>query len=210
LILVKQGAAGVRILMGRRSRGHDFMPNKWVFPGGRVDRGDYGAPAASELAPDVAAALAAAVPPGRARSLPRALAMAAVRETYEEAGLLLAAPFASRARARGWSGFLDAGAAPDLAALSFLARAVTPPDLPKRFDACFFTADAARLLSQTRAQGSGELDEIDWFTLEAVERLDLPNVTRFIVGELIQRLADRSRPVLSLRPRRGDRHPAMI
>ena len=48
LILVRRDLGAPRILMGCRSGGHNFMPNKWVFPGGRVDRCDFTAPAASE------------------------------------------------------------------------------------------------------------------------------------------------------------------
>jgi 8-oxo-dGTP pyrophosphatase MutT (NUDIX family) len=206
LILVKSQADGARLLMGRRSGGHDFMPNKWVFPGGRVDRGDFGAPAASELTPEVAGKLRAAASGDRSAGLPRALAMAAVRETFEEAGLLLARRSAPGRRPGSWRRFLEAGGAPDLAALDFFARAVTPPDRPKRFDACFFTADAQRLLSLDGGVVSGELDEIDWFSFEEIEALDLPAVTRLVVRELKARMADPARPVLtltarSLRPR---------
>jgi 8-oxo-dGTP pyrophosphatase MutT (NUDIX family) len=208
LILVRHDSGEPRLLMGCRHRGHDFMPNKWVFPGGRVDRCDFTAPAARELRPDVAGRLAETAP--RARGLPRALAMAAIRETFEEAGLLVARPSPPRPAVGGWRAFLEAGAAPDLAALDFIARAITPPSQPKRFDARFFTADASALMSLTRAGETGELGEIDWFTLDQIEALDLPNVTRFVVRELAQRLKEPGRPVLSLSARNGKRHLAML
>ncbi|HZV84213.1 MAG TPA: NUDIX hydrolase, partial [Brevundimonas sp.] len=88
LILTRPGGAGPEVLMGRRARGHVFMASKWVFPGGRVERTDAGAPAATEMAPVETARLVREVPPRRAR----ALALAAVRETFEETGLLLAEP----------------------------------------------------------------------------------------------------------------------
>ena len=50
LILYRQTSDGPRILMGCRSEGHDFMPNKYVFPGGRVDDEDELVPALTELA----------------------------------------------------------------------------------------------------------------------------------------------------------------
>ena len=59
LILVRRDSAQPAILMGRRSGGHDFMPGKWVFPGGRIDRADYRAAALSELRAEVAEELAA-------------------------------------------------------------------------------------------------------------------------------------------------------
>jgi 8-oxo-dGTP pyrophosphatase MutT (NUDIX family) len=210
LILVRRDLGEPRLLMGRRSGGHDFMPDKWVFPGGRVDRCDFDAPAATELAPEVAARLAATAPAKGAHTLPRALAMAAVRETFEEAGLLLAQPSAPRPAIGGWRAFLEAGAAPDLAALDFVARAITPPSRPKRFDARFFMAEATALLSLERRADTGELGEIDWFSFDEVEALDLPNVTRFVVREIAQRLAEPGRPVLSLSARHGKRHLAML
>ena len=208
LILVRRKGAAVSVLMGRRSRGHDFMPGKWVFPGGRVDRGDFSAPAASELVPDVAARLALTAP--HRPTLPRALAMAAIRETFEEAGLLLARPAPVRPASGGWRPFLALGAAPDLGALSFVARAITPPYRPKRFDARFFMAEASALLSQERLGDSGELDEIEWIPLPETARFDLPNVTSFVLKELALRLEDPSRPILSLSARHGARHLAML
>ena len=49
MILIRKDDDKPRILMGQRSRGHDFMPDKFVFPGGRVDTQDGRAPALSEL-----------------------------------------------------------------------------------------------------------------------------------------------------------------
>jgi len=208
LILVRGAHKGPEILMGRRSRGHDFMPGKWVFPGGRVDPSDFRAPAASELQPEVETKLRLTAP--RRPTLPRALALAAVRETWEEAGLMLAKPAPVRAVAGPWRGFVDVGALPDLSALSFVARAITPPYRPKRFDARFFMAEASALLSQDRSQGSGELDEIAWIPIAETQAFDLPNVTTFVVKELEQRLADPTRPILSLSARYGARHMAML
>lgn len=208
LILIKRERGAVRVLMGRRSRGHDFMPDKWVFPGGRVDRGDFNAPAANALKPEVETKLRLTAP--RRPTLPRALAMAAIRETWEEAGLMLAVKAPTRSAAGPWRGFIEAGALPNLQALEFVARAVTPPYRPKRFDARFFMAEARDLLSQTRSEGSGELDEIDWIGLDDTSKLDLPNVTRFVLKELEERLADPARPVLSLSARYGARHLARL
>src|SRR3974390_2920267 len=95
MILIRRDGPKIRVLMGRRNDRHTFMPGLWVFPGGRVDRGDHHAPAASDLRPEVAAVFAAHGRPGRA------LAMAAVRETFEEAGLLLAEPAPTRPGAGG-------------------------------------------------------------------------------------------------------------
>ncbi len=201
LIIIRRDAAKPRVLMGRRHGGHDFMPDKWVFPGGRIDRSDFSAPSGAELRPQVAARLEKTAPQRRAR----ALALTAVRETFEEAGLLLAQPAPSRPGAGPWREFLQIGAAADLAALDFIARAITPPYRPKRFDARFFMADAERLLSLERRPDCGELDEIAWVDLDEAMALDLPNITRFVLQELVLRLEDPDRPAPFMRFLRGAR-----
>lgn len=175
------------------------MPGKWVFPGGRIDPSDFRAPCATDLRPEVAARLQKTAPPLRAR----ALALAAIRETFEETGLLLAKRAPPRPSAGPWRPFLGLGALPDLEALDFVARAVTPPMSPKRFDARFFLANADRLVSLEREADCGELDEIAWFELSAARELDLPSVTRFVLGEIDLRLADPGRAAPYLRFTRG-------
>ena len=184
LIIVRRDGSKPRLLMGRRAGGHDFMPNKWVFPGGRIDRADFRAPYATDLRPEVLARLSKTGPVRRMR----ALALSAVRETFEEVGLLLAKPAPARPAAGPWREFLAMGAAPDLDALDFIARAVTPPYRPKRFDARFFMAEADRLISLERQPDCGELDEIAWVDLEEALALDLPDITRYVLRELQTRL----------------------
>ncbi|MFN3857969.1 MAG: NUDIX hydrolase [Caulobacter sp.] len=204
LIIVRRDGPKPRLLMGRRAQGHAFMPSKWVFPGGRIDRTDFTAPAASDLAPEEEARLRLTA---RHASpvLPRALAMAAVRETFEETGLLLAREATPRPGAGPWREFLEAGALADLSPLRFVARAITPPYRPKRFDARFFMADAESLLSLDRRPDCGELDEIAWVDLDETLALDLPNITRFVVQEIAQRLEDDSRPAPFMRFLQGAR-----
>jgi 8-oxo-dGTP pyrophosphatase MutT (NUDIX family) len=201
LIVLRRDGPTPRVLMGRRHGGHSFMPDKWVFPGGRIDPSDFRAPVATELRPDVAEKLATTAPPKRAR----ALALSAIRETFEETGLLLAKPGAHRPIAGPWRLFVEQNALPDLAALDFIARAVTPPMVPKRFDARFFMADAEHLISLDRQADCGELDEIAWFGLEEALSLDLPAVTDMVLREIPKRLLDPSRPFPYLRMRRGQR-----
>ena len=194
LLIVRTDApAGeARVLMGRRHRGHAYLPAKWVFPGGRIDRADFAVPAATELRPAVAALLERTAPVRRAR----ALACAAIRETFEETGLLLGRRAAPVRRTGVWGPFLAAGALPDLAALDLIARAVTPPARTRRFDARFFMADAGALISLDPGSGSGELDELAWFSWAEAAALDLPRITRGILAEAALWRADRSRPIL--------------
>jgi len=190
LILLRRDGPEPRLLMGRRAAGHAFMPDKWVFPGGRVDRADFRARSLSELRPEVAAVLDRSAPPARAGALARASGIAAVRETWEEAGLVLGRLEGDRLL-------------PDLAALEMVAHAITPPGRVRRFDARFFTADASALQGLERTPGSGELQEIAWFTLADALQLDLPSITRFVVSEIAERQSDPTRPVPSVRMLRG-------
>jgi 8-oxo-dGTP pyrophosphatase MutT (NUDIX family) len=199
MILIRRDGPKIRVLMGRRNDRHTFMPGLWVFPGGRVDRSDRHAPAANHLRPEVAALFEAHGRPGRA------LAMAAVRETFEEAGLLLARPAPSRPGAGPWREFMVQGALPDLSALDVVARAITPPAVAKRFDTWFMMAEADRLISLQRQPDCGELDEIAWVDFDEAIELKLPNVTRFVLGEARARLDDPHRPRLFLK--KGASHP---
>jgi 8-oxo-dGTP pyrophosphatase MutT (NUDIX family) len=195
LILVRRDGEP-KILMGRRHSGHAFMPSKWVFPGGAVDRTDSRAPSASELDPETARRLGPRA---------RALALAAIRETFEEAGLLLARPAGAARAPAAWRSFTERGVLPDLAPLAFVARAITPPYRHKRFDARFFMADAEHLLSLDRLADTGELEEIAWFSMEDAETLDLPSITRFVVREVGQRLDSPERRAPFVRMIRGAR-----
>jgi 8-oxo-dGTP pyrophosphatase MutT (NUDIX family) len=128
-----------------------------------------------------------------------------VRETVRGGGPAARPPRATRPGAGAWRPFLAQGAAPDLAALTFVARAITPPYRPKRFDARFFMAEASALLSLERAPDCGELDEIAWVDLPEALALDLPNITRFVLGDLAERLDDPGRPIPFMRFQRGAR-----
>lgn len=166
LILVRGGR---EVMMGQRSKGHVFMPDKWVFPGGRVDPCDARAKAASELTAETDALLRKGTV---SRRPPRAFALAATRETLEEAGLRVGT---------------EAG--PELDKLSFIARAITPPYRPRRFDARFFMADAEAVLADDKPAEGEELLHVRWFSLAEANALDLPSITRFVLKEVEARLA---------------------
>ena len=163
-----------RVLMGRRRASQVFLPNKWVFPGGRVDDEDR----------TLAAELSAAVP-GRDDNVSRlSFVLAAIRELFEEAGLLLDDPHATRRPLPGtWQHFARSGRMPAIRHLSPLARAITPPGLPRRFDTWFFVAERTNISKRT-FEPDGELLDLGWFTLSEVRGLDLPHITRLIVDDV--------------------------
>ena len=86
LIVWREGPEGAEVLMGRRSRRAAFVPDFFVFPGGRLDPADRLVRPATPL--DASATARMGVRGDAA--LAEALALAAVRETFEETGLVLA------------------------------------------------------------------------------------------------------------------------
>ena len=188
LILIEQGLHGPRVLMGRRHDGHKFMPGKFVFPGGAVEPVDRRMSIAGPLDAIVEAKLLAETRHS-SPDFARALALAALRETFEETGLALGvgdwgAP--ENPPDGAWARFAATGVFPALDGLDFLARAITPPGRPRRFDARFFVADAS--LIAHRADGvvhpEAELVELVWTPLDKALELDIPAITRTILGDL--------------------------
>jgi len=165
LILVRRQSSAPRILMGQRAGGHAFMPNKYVFPGGRLDAVDCRVKPARDLHPATLAKLMARMRGKPTESRARGLAQAAVRETWEEAGLLF-----GRSRA---------DEAPDLSGLTLFMRAITPPGRTRRYDSRFFVADAGQLanIDQPHHDGCGELLTLSWLSLDEIASLDLPLIT---------------------------------
>ena len=182
LILVRQKGKVPEVLLGCRDAKHAFMPNRYVFPGGRVDRADSRIPVATPLDRHVNARLQKAATAQRAR----ALAVAAVRETFEETGLMLAKPFKNGPPEEDfgehWRGFLDTGMGPALDCLDLIARAVTPPGRPRRFNARFFMARAEDASGEIRH--SSEMGDIRWVKLDEARDLPLPTITGLILGEI--------------------------
>lgn len=193
LIIIDRGKPEPRVLMGRRHHGHKFMPGKFVFPGGRIEAVDRFMTVASALHPTVAGKLLAQTRrPSLSRG--RALALAAVRETFEETGLLVGgkAPAIAAAVPEGaWSAFVGQNVLPDLSSLHFVARAITPPRRPKRFDTRFFAVDAQMIAGEVGGiiGPEAELVELAWVSLDEATQLDLPTITRVVLKELAARTA---------------------
>lgn len=179
LILYRQSRNNIEILMGERSARHSFLPNTYVFPGGRVDPSDSRIPAARGLREDVLTRLCRG---GCSPSRAHGLAVAAIRETFEETGLRLAAshPMPKISKVNVWNEFGTSTCGPDLSKLDYIARAVTPPSRKKRFNTRFFVADADTLEGEMK--GSGELLDLKWVTLKEALDLDIPLITERVLG----------------------------
>jgi 8-oxo-dGTP pyrophosphatase MutT (NUDIX family) len=172
--------------MGLRGAGAAFMPDKYVFPGGAVDRADGLVP----LAMPIGEACRARLMKENDHLAPDALAAAAIRELWEETGLCLGARGNWPDAPADWSGFAARGLLPDASALRFFFRAITPPGRPRRFDARFFLADASALATDPDdfSDAADELSHLHWVALDDVRRLSLPYITRIVLAELAQHL----------------------
>src|SRR5256885_4811027 len=143
LILIDRAGHKPKVLVGRRHDNVVFMPGKYVFPGGRVDKSDNRVPVAAPIPDELEANLLKGSPkiaPSRAR----ALAVAAIREACEETGLCLGRKVDKPVKLEGaWQPFAEAGLLPDPSSLFLIARAVTPPRPVRRLDTRLFPADAS-------------------------------------------------------------------
>lgn len=192
LILIDRSSAVPKVLLGKRHHGHKFMPGKYVFPGGGLEPADQRMAVARPLDPHAEARLMRQVKrPSAVKA--RAFALAAIRETYEETGLLLGSGKSEMPAVPvgPWSAFAQAGVLPDLGAIHFVARAITPPRRPRRFDARFFTADAGAIAH--RIEGiigpDAELVELVWMPIKEARGLDLPTITGVVLEELEMRIS---------------------
>jgi 8-oxo-dGTP pyrophosphatase MutT (NUDIX family) len=179
LVLVRRHKGAPHILMGRRSKKSVF-PEFYVFPGGRVDKSDAVVTPSAHLSEQALNELCERG--GCTPDLARALATAAIRETFEETGLLIANSGNVGLSEGTWAEFAARGVAPAHDRLRFIGRAITPATAPVRFHARFFVADGDQ--AEGDLQGNGELEALDWYPLDKALTLPAVDVTQFILREL--------------------------
>jgi 8-oxo-dGTP pyrophosphatase MutT (NUDIX family) len=170
VILYRTDGSAPRVLMGQRQRNAIFMPDKFVFPGGRVDKAD--GDAQLTLTEHLYRALSS-----HSRDFgPEAIVAAGIREVREETGLRIA----------------------NLDAMRFVFRAVTPPGRPRRFDARFLLAPASSIAGNPDdLSGDNELTDLTWIEIPEARRLPLPFITEVVLAEIeaILRHPDEPRPI---------------
>lgn len=152
VIIARDTAAGLEVYMLRRSSKSKAVPDAYVFPGGTVDRSDLSPQARMRLV-------------GTWRPAEPAFTYAAIRETFEECGLLFADKPIPEDRLRDARNRTLAGTITfhqalveldvhlDASAVHYFSRWITPPSIPHRFDARFFVANVP----------AGQVAEVDAF-----------------------------------------------
>jgi 8-oxo-dGTP pyrophosphatase MutT (NUDIX family) len=187
LLLIDRSGGELRILMGKRHMRHVFMPGKFVFPGGRTEAADGRISAIAELSETDQTKLLTGMGSRSSIQRCRALALSAIRETYEEAGLFLGRRHSDSPSIThpDWAAFVERNIHPDLSVLRYFARATTPPGGSRRFDTRFFLAfrDAVADSLPEATGPSQELEELCWLPFPEATRLDIPEITRMIIRE---------------------------
>jgi 8-oxo-dGTP pyrophosphatase MutT (NUDIX family) len=178
LILLRGNGRDLELLAGRRPGHVKFMPGVWVFPGGAIDpedkkpwRGETGG---------------VHLPPRLARS-----ARAALRETWEEVGVLVgrrAPPPSNPTEDRHRLSPIEAayagrgiGAAIDV--LTYIGRAITPTPVFRRFNTRFFLADGEAVFGEPAS--SDELEDVNWHPIERKELVPFRDVTQFMLARAV-------------------------
>lgn len=190
LILLDRRGDQTLVLMGRRHARHAFMPGKFVFPGGRTDPSDSRIAVAEHLHPAEEAKLIGTGSRASAARA-RAIALSAIRETYEEAGLLIGRKGPFSTDRPEWQDFAHHSVCPSLETLRFVARAITPPGRVRRFDTRFLAAWRSDVVVALPDGGpTNELEELVWLPLADAKAADIPTITRTVLDELERRLSD--------------------
>lgn len=187
VIVLRDKATAPKVLMGQRGHNAAFMPSKFVFPGGALDPADRQVRLASPLSDRCMARLRQDADP----DLAEPLVLTALREMWEETGLLLGHPDeAAKGRAadmpEDWRSYFQHGVLPSGEGMRFVFRAITPPGRPRRFDARFFLVDADRIVSDLDdfSQAADELSLLQWIPLDQARSFDLPFITEVVLAEV--------------------------
>lgn len=224
LLILDEKNGRPHVLMGRRHKAHTFMPDVFVFPGGRVDFPDNYAPFATDLTEQTASRLMASGPKNIATiKRARAFALAAIRETFEEVGLLVGQQLDQKQQPHKmsknalWKPFLDHGQIPDLSLLRYVARATTPAKLVRRYDTRFFAVTRDAIGLELPESPTNELSELTWVPLDDISKLNIPWITSMILNDVATRIAKESsihlsdnQPVPVYATRHGKRSRVLI
>ena len=174
LILLRGEGADLELLAGRRPGHVRFMPGVWVFPGGAIDREDnrpmHGEAGAEQLSPRLLRC-----------------ARAALRETWEESGVVVGRPGTAGAAGGELAGveraYAERGVIPAFDVLTYVGRAITPTPVFRRFNTRFFLADASAVFGDPIS--SEELEDVGWHPIGRRPLTPFRDVTQFMLSQAI-------------------------
>lgn len=174
LILLRGADRDLEVLAGRRSLRARFMPGVYVFPGGAVDAEDW-RPWQLEVGADT-------LPPRLLRC-----ARAALRETWEEAGVLFgrpaAAPLAAHPGSPVAAAYAAAGLRVAIDRLAYVGRAITPARVFRRFNTRFFLGDGDDVVGEPHP--TDELEDVRWHPIGRQPLEPLRDVSQFMLARAI-------------------------
>lgn len=191
VVLLRGGKESSEVLLGRRSARLRFMPGYYVFPGGGLEPTDHRLSGFVEPPPED---FGSKIDDGT-RELMAALRRAALREVWEETGLLIGR-ISQEARPRVepqegvWQEYRKFRLQPAFSSLQYIARAITPATSPIRFHSRFFLCQLDDLTLAGKLLGDGELEDLRWRRLDALEHLPMADVTRAVLAQALRRQRD--------------------
>jgi 8-oxo-dGTP pyrophosphatase MutT (NUDIX family) len=174
LILLRGEGKALEVLAGRRPLNVKFMPGVYVFPGGAIDPPDR---------------IAWSVETGTEALGPKLMrsARAALRETWEEAGVLIGRPggrpATQPARAPIEQAYIEQGLMATMDVLTYVGRAITPSHSFRRFNTRFFLGDGSDVHGEPVA--SEELEDVGWHPVGHEAFASFRDVTRFMLARAI-------------------------
>ena len=174
LILLRGEGKALEVLAGRRPLHVKFMPGVYVFPGGAIDPPDRIAWSVEAGTEALGSKLACS-------------ARAALRETWEEAGVLIGRsgrlPPVLSARAPVEHAYLERGLVAAMDLLTYVGRAITPSHSFRRFNTRFFLCDGGNVFGEPAA--SEELEDVGWHPVGHEAFASFRVVTRFMLARAI-------------------------
>lgn len=194
LIILRKNGNDIEMLMGKRHLSHAFMPGVYVFPGGKVDLADSKLVTESKIAKQTQDLLMFDMKGRASVARANAMALAAIRETFEETGYIIGQKTdkCPKTKSKTWQEFYQTGNIPYLDKCYYVARAITPPGGKLRYDTRFFAIwqdDIPNGLSRS-GDGTDELSELLWVNINDVADINAPVITKTIIYELELRIKD--------------------
>lgn len=171
IILFDRSDKDLKVLVGKRASAHVFMPDVFVFPGGKRDSKDYSIPFSSDLKVSEFEKLQRKAQRPLSKTSARALALAAARELEEETGLQLSSK-------NGNNNY-------ELSKLRYIARAITPPGQARRYDTRFFTCFIDEIgINANDVNDTNELQKVHWLNLNSQPNIQMAPITRLILKDV--------------------------